>query len=273
MKFPIKSFSIVLVIISSCQSPQTMNTHDKLIFKDSSGHIINEADLVNFTGQVKYELLDEKTISPAAAALHQEARAFGQAGKYDLSIAKLEQAMAMEPDWAYPVYDLAFTYLLKGDFSNALKYYKQTNALSPQGFFTVKTALYTLEGEEKGIFPKGMYLGYLQIEWADTDAKKLAIAKMIVEKIPGFAPAWKELALLQTNNTEKEKAIEQGLSGNPDADTKGVLLINKAILLNDQGKKEAAVQLLGNLIFSPDTTVGNIALAKFTLKSIANSGK
>lgn len=250
-----------------------MNTQDKFIFKDSSGHVINEADLVNINGQVNYELLGKKTISPDAAALHQEARAFGQAGKYDLSIAKLEQAMVLEPEWAYPVYDLAYAYLLKGDFPNALKYYKQTNALSPQGFFTVKTALYTLEGEEKGIFPKGMYLGYLQIEWADTDAKKLEIAQAITEKIPDFAPAWKEFAILQTNSAAKEKAIEQGLSKNPDADTKGILLINKAILLNDQGKKEAAVQLLGNLIFSPDTTVGNIALAKFTLKSIANSGK
>ena len=250
-----------------------MSAQDKFIFKDSSGHVINEADLENITGQVNYELLDKKTVSPAAAALHQEARVLGQAGKYDMSIMKLEQAMTLEPDWAYPVYDLAYTYLLKGDFVNALKYYKQTNALRPQGFFTVKTALYTLEGEEKGIFPKGMYLGYLQIEWANTDGEKLELAKTITEKISDFAPAWKELAILQTNNAEKEKAIEQGLSKNPDADTKGILLINKALLLNDQGKKAAAIQLLGDLIFSPDTTVGNVALAKFTLKSITDGVK
>lgn len=268
MKLLIQFSGIILLAISSCHSQRTMNTQDKIIFKDSSGHILQEADLANVTGQVNYEMPGKKNVSPEASTLHQEARALGQAGKYDLSISKLQQAITLEPDWAYPVYDLAYTYLLKGDFSNALEYYRKTNALSPQGFFTAKTALYALEGEERGIFPKGIYLAYLQIEWANDATQKLEIATAITEKVPDFAPAWKELACLQKNDAAREKAIEQGLSRNPDADTKGILLINKAILLNNQGKKEAAIQLLGNLIFSPDTTVGNVALAKFTLKSV-----
>lgn len=53
------------------------------------------------------------------------------------------------------------------------------------------------------------------------------------------------------------------------ADTKGILLINKAIILNENGNREEARQLLGHLIFSDNTTVGNIELAKFTLRSMA----
>jgi hypothetical protein len=40
-----------------------------------------------------------------AEQLHQEARALGQAGKYDAAIEKLRAAIAAKPDWAYPYYD------------------------------------------------------------------------------------------------------------------------------------------------------------------------
>lgn len=207
-------------------------------------------------------------IDPKAKSLHNEARELGQAGKYDSSIAKLEQAIAIQPDWAYPVYDMAFTYLLKGDFDNALMFYKKTDELEPKGFFTAKTALYALEGEHAGIFPKGLYMYYLQIEWTEDVNKKLEIVKTIIENVPDFAPAWKELAFLTENEEERESVIEQGLSKNPDPDTKGILLINKAVILNDNGNKEKAKQLLGDLIFSPEATLGNVELAKFTLQSI-----
>lgn len=212
--------------------------------------------------------MNNQNINPRAQNLHQEARELGQAGKYDLSVAKLEEAIKIQPDWAYPNYDLAYTYLLQGDFENALKFYKKTDELEPKGFFTTKTALYSLEGERAGKFPKGIYIAYMQIEWANDSNKKLEIAKAITEKVPDFAPAWKELSVLLNDKIEKLKAIEQGLLKNPDAETKGILEINKAILINESGKSEEAKEILGKIVFSPDSTISNIALAKFTLKSI-----
>jgi tetratricopeptide (TPR) repeat protein len=263
-------FGLPFLILCSCQTATTKTNsgQDDIIFKDNSGHSLTKTDLANVTGQVNYEIVSNQIIDATAKALHNEAREFGQAGKYDSSIAKLEQAIKIQPAWAYPTYDLAYTYLLKGDFDNALKFYKKTDELEPKGFFTAKTALYSLEGEQSGKFPRGLYTTYMQIEWSDDTNKKLEIAKTITQKVPGFAPAWKELANLLNDKTERLKAIEQGLSKNPDADTKGILLINKAVILNENGKKEEAKQLLGNLIFSPDVTTGNIELAKFTLKSI-----
>lgn len=254
----------------SCQPnvQKTDSKHADLIFKDSLGHSLTKSDLANITGQVNYEIMGNQTIDSTAYKLHQEARELGQSGKYDLSISKLEEAYKIQPTWAYPVYDLAYTYLLKGDFEKALKYYKKTDELEPKGFFTTKTALYSLEGEKSGKFPQGMYLAYLQIEWTEDLNKKLEIAKTITQKVPDFAPAWKELSNLLEDKAERLKAIDQGLLRNPDADTKGVLLINKAIVLNDNGKKDEAKQLLGNLIFASDVTSGNIELAKFALKSI-----
>ncbi|GAA5096196.1 hypothetical protein GCM10023210_29740 [Chryseobacterium ginsengisoli] len=263
-------YGLFLLSFFSCQnsSDKTNKNQQNIIFKDSSGHSIKKEDLENITGKVNYEIMSNQTIDPKAISLHHEARELGQKGNYDLSIAKLEEAIDIQPNWAYPTYDLAYTYLLKGDYDNALKFYKKTDELEPKGFFTSKTALYTLEGEKSGKFPKGLYVAYMQIEWTDDVSEKMKIARAITEKIPDFPPAWKDLAILLDNKIERLKAIEKGLSKNPDADTKGILEINKAIILNESGEKEKAKKLLGNLIFSPDATISNVELAKFTLKSI-----
>jgi hypothetical protein len=41
--------------------------------------------------------------------------------------------------------------------------------------------------------------------------------------------------------------IETGLSHAPDGETRGILLINKALTLNKQGKWDEAIRLLGEL--------------------------
>ncbi|MCE3226576.1 MAG: hypothetical protein K0S32_1127 [Bacteroidetes bacterium] len=240
----------------------------EIIFKDSAGHSISRSDLANITGKVNYEIMDDKTISRQAQQLHEEARALGQTGKYDLSIAKLEEAIKLQPDWAYPVYDLAFTHLLKGNNDKALTYYKKTDEMEPRGFFTAKTAVYSLEGEKTGKFPKGLYATCLGIEWESDPTKKMEIAKAITEKYPDYAPAWKELSSLVDDNKAKLDAIEKGLSKNPDAETKGILEINKALIWSNTGKKEEAKQLLGHVIFSQEATMANVEMAKFALKSI-----
>jgi tetratricopeptide (TPR) repeat protein len=268
MQGPMKTLSASILIIIplffyACQG------NSQIIYKDKAGHTISESDLAHCTGQVNYEIMSKHPIQAAAKQLHDEARVFGQSGKYDEAIEKLETAIKMEPTWAYPVYDLAFTYLLKGDSAKALEYYLKTDQLEPQGFFTTKTAIYSLEGEKTGKFPPGLYIAYMQIEWTDDPEKKMQIAKIITEQVPAYAPAWKELANLTDDNTLRLEAINTGLSKNPDSETKGILLINKAIVLNDSGEKEEAKKILGDIIFSSETTRSNVELAKFTLKSIA----
>ena len=198
-----------------------------------------------------------------AEQLHHEARVLGQAGKYDAAIEKLRAAIAAKPDWAYPYYDLAFTYFLKGDSELALTYYRQTDAMEPRGFFTAKTAIYALEGEATGKFPKA----YMQIEWTDDHAQKLALATALTQQVPEFAPGWKELAVLADNGETQLHAILQGLAKNPDAETKGILLLNKAGLLNANGRQDAAKQLLQDMIADVATTKTTLAMAKFVLQN------
>ena len=64
-------------------------------------------------------------------------------------------------------------------------------------------------------------------------------------------------------------AIEKGLAAKPDRETQGILLINKALALNEQGEADTAKSILGNLALNPETTFGNEHLAKQTLAFIA----
>ena len=84
----------------------------------------------------------------------------------------------------------------------------------------------------------------------------------MVEQLPGFAPAWKEFAVQCKEPAETLSAIEKGLAANPDRETRGILLINKALTLNSQGDVEAARSILGNVVSDPETTFSNEHLAK-----------
>ncbi|AFM02764.1 hypothetical protein Fleli_0275 [Bernardetia litoralis DSM 6794] len=270
MKFKTLIVGLTILAFSSCQKTQQSNIkQNDIIFTDSLGNSLTKKDLIESTGQANYEITRDMKIDSKAQQLHQEARQLGQEAKYDLSIAKLNEAIKIQPNWAYPIYDLAYTYLLKGNFAKALEFYKKTDELEPKGFFTSKTAIYSLEGEQLGKFPKGLYLAYMQIEWADNTNKKIEIARAITKKVPTFAPAWKELSSLLDDKTERLEAIEKGLSSNPDTETEGILQINKALILASEGKKEEAKNIVGNLIFLPQTTTTNVELAKFVLKTIS----
>jgi tetratricopeptide (TPR) repeat protein len=199
---------------------------------------------------------------PTAAALHQAARADGQAGNFDAAIEKLEAAILLEPNWAYPYYDLAFSYLLNGNAEQALHYYRKTDELEPRGFFTAKTAIYALEGESAGKFPPGTYYTYLQIEWFDSIPRKLATAQVLTQQVPQFAPGWMALFKLLEDPTEKLMALETGRSLEGDAETVGMLTLNKALILSANGNRAAAKSLVAAMIASPATTQSNLALAQ-----------
>ncbi len=254
--------------MSSCNSNGQNESSDKLVFKDDKGNQISMSDLEGVTGNYNWEIKDDIEIPEEANKLHQEARQHGGKGEYDLGIEKLKKANELAPKWAYPIYDLAYTYLLKQDFPNALKYYELTDKLKPNGFFTAKTAHWSLKKEKEGEFQEGLYLAYMQIEWMNTDEEKLQIAKAIVDKFPKYAPAWKIITQKVEDNNERLSAVEKGLEANPDEDTKGVLLINKALVKNIQDENEEAKKILGKLIFDEKSTFGNIELAKFVLSTI-----
>lgn len=239
-----------------------------IVFKDEKGNIISKSDLKNTTGQVNWELMGEKTIPQKAMKLHEEARRLGSQGQYQESIQKLLKAHKIAPNWAYPVYDLAYTYLLQKDFENALQYYALTNEIEPKGFFTAKTAYWSLQKEKEGLFPQGLYLAFMSLEWTDSDAEKIQMAQGIVEQFPAYAPAWQLLGSKLDNAEERLAAIEKGLAIEADQETTGILLINKAIVEDMLGHSDVAKEILGKVVFDENATISNVELAKYVLASL-----
>lgn len=63
-------------------------------------------------------------------------------------------------------------------------------------------------------------------------------------------------------------AIERGLAANPDAETKGILENNKALILLRKGDREGAIRLLGELALDPESTYATEHIAKVSLATI-----
>jgi len=84
-------------------------------------------------------------------------------------------------------------------------------------------------------------------------------------------PAWllhgQDLARLFAS-TARRDAIEQGLAHEPDGETKGVLLVNQALVLDRRGQHDAAVKILGDLALDPNATQASEAVARFTRRKI-----
>lgn len=65
--------------------------------------------------------------------------------------------------------------------------------------------------------------------------------------------------------------MEEGLAAKPDAETKGLLLMDKAMALSRQGDRKAAIAVLRNLATDPNTTFANEHLARQVLATIDKS--
>jgi tetratricopeptide (TPR) repeat protein len=259
--------------IAHIQSPASAKAPKpaEVVFKDKDGKILTDADLKNVTGSVEWEIRDAEKIPEEARVLHEEGRTFGQKGEYVKAAAALERASQVAPYWPQPVYDLAYTRLLEGKFDEALAGYARVDKMAPRGFFTTKTALWTLEREKSGRFPHGTYLAYLSIEWARIESEKHDIARKLVEKFPDFAPGWKELGVMTKDSDEALRCFERGLSASPDAETYGMMVVNKALRLFHIGKKAEAVNILGELAVDPKSSLASAQVAKATLANLTNS--
>jgi hypothetical protein len=151
--------------------------------------------------------------------------------------------------------------LLSGQTTRAEELYEEVDRLAPRGFYTCKTTLDILRRERAGTLFPGFAKAFLELEWLDDHVRKADILQEIVRRYPGFPPGWKELQMLL-------EAITSGLAGDPDAETRGMLLLNQAVLLDLAGDKAAAVRILGELALDPSATLGGEALAKFALGRI-----
>ena len=241
---------------------------ERLVFQDAAGRVLTTRDLEEFAGQVDWQINGGHTVPTDAVRRHEEARAAGARGEYDRALVLLDAAHALAPGWPYPVYDAAFTYLLQGDTDTAERCYAQVDRLAPRGFFTCKTTLDCLRRERAGELPAGFCRAFTTLESLADLPRKKAVLEGLVARFPGFAPAWKELAALLDDPGDRLRAIERGLAAGPDPETRGMLLLNKALVANQRGDRAAAIAILGDLALDPASTLATETLAKATLAQV-----
>ena len=242
---------------------------DEIIFKDSSGQVLTKSDLNGFSGTASWEVLSEQTVSQEARDLHNAGREFGQKGDYANAIKNFELASEIDLKWAYPVYDLAYTYLLMGEQEKSHEYYLKVDSMEPRGFFNYKAAVYSLKVENDGVFPQGLYQFYLTVEWMDS-AKKIQTLQLISKKYPKFAPVWKDLISFAADDKAALAFIDNGLAAEPDIDTYGILKVNKALILHRSDKSNEAIKILGELALNPNSSIATEKIAKQTLFNLLN---
>ena len=253
-----------VVLLAACASERG-EMDRQIVFRDSAGRELRLDDIQGTTGLVQFEILGSANIPEQAERLHQAGRRAGAEGDYVNALALFAQSAAVAPDWPYPLYDAAFTYLLMGDFAAALDYYRQTVALAPRGFFTALTAVDALEREEADMLPVGTFFAYTQLERIQDRDVKEARVRGLLASAPAFAPALKDLALLLDDDQARQNALEQGLAADPDPETRGILLINRAIMLFNQGARDEAIAILGSLALDPASSTGSAEQAKAAL--------
>lgn len=228
-------------------SPESISSVGDVIYRSKNGNVLTRADLAQATGEVNWEILSPAPISAEARDLHQRGREAGARGDHEGALTLLERSERLAPQWPYAIYDAAFTCLLKGDPDNALRLYRRTVALAPRGFFTAITAAHYLALESEGNLPKGTYLAYVLLEWIDSPAERVKRVDAIATSTPNFAPIWKEKAALTEAAAERVALLDRGLKLDPDRETRGFLLIDRALALSALERKGEAVAILGEL--------------------------
>ena len=207
-------------------------------------------------------------IPQKAKEYFEKARQLAQNGQDQAAIESYEAAAQLAPDWPDPLFEMAFQYLLLQAFEKALHYYLKVDALKKDGFYNTKTAIWGLEKEQSGVFPSGLYLAYAQTEWLKDTARNLEILEEIVDRFPDYAPAWKALSDQLEQPEGRMEVIKYGLEcSDIDAETKGGLLINKALVTQLLGDREYAKSQL-QAFLSQASTSSKHELAKFVLESM-----
>jgi tetratricopeptide (TPR) repeat protein len=240
---------------------------DRLVFRDAAGRELTVRDLEGYAGRVRWEVIGDNDVPPQARRFHEAGREAGGRGDYARALDLFDQAWDLAPDWPYPAYDAAFTYVLLGEPGMAEELYERVDRMAPRGYFTCKASLDTLRRERAGELFPGFAQAYAATEWMDPTEKKRLLSG-IVARFPGFALAWKDLSVLLDDDEASLGAIERGLLGRPDQETLGILQINKAAILARRGDRDTAIAILGELALSPDSTLATEHLAKAALAGL-----
>jgi tetratricopeptide (TPR) repeat protein len=212
-------------------------------------------------------LFEPPSDTPMARAmkLHSQARMTGESGNLQEAIKQFQQAHELAPEWPFPVYDTALTYLLMGDIDKALEVYQQVDQMVPEGFSDTKRVIECLRREKDGRIPRGTFRKFIDAMRSRTPEDRERQLKELTKSAPKFYPAWREYAPYGKDVDEQLRLLEKGLALAPDIESQGEMLIYKANLLRRAGKDAEGRALLQSLVDDPKSLKATVSGAREAL--------
>jgi tetratricopeptide (TPR) repeat protein len=191
------------------------------------------------------------TAMTQAMKLHAQARVTGESGNLQGALQQFQQAHELAPEWPFPIYDTALTYLLMGDADKALETYQRVDKMAPEGFSDTKRVMECLRREKDGRVPKGTFRKFIDAMRSRTPEDHERLLKELTKTAPKFYPAWREYAPYGKDVDEQLRLLEKALALDPDIESRGEMLIYKANLLRRAGKEAEGRALLQSLVDDP----------------------
>ena len=265
----VRSYEQNLNTMGTLDLPATDGSGSTMTIRDDKGAVLTAEEFaVASSGTLTWQVRGGADIPAEATRLHEEGRAAGERGDHDAALALFSKAAALAPEWPYPVYDRAYTHLLKNNAAAALADYQKTLELAPRGFFTAALSVDMLTREAAGEFPTGLYYAYTRLEWMPKE-KQRSILSQLVEKHPSFAAAWNEYANFEPDAQKRLYALERGLAAAGDADTRGALSVKRALILAELGHRDQAVMQLQRIAADDTGSASAQAMAKAMLLPVS----
>ena len=244
-----------------------------IVFRAADGRTLTLDELESAGGPIKYAILGDEDVSADARSLHERGRQAGGSGDYKKAVALLTQASKLAPRCRIRVPRSG----VHAPPHEGLR--RRADRLSGDGGAGAARILHRdhlrrpARAREEGELPVGTCLAYSLLESVDDPADQAKQLRELVGRVPRLAPAWKDLAHLTEDPTKKLALIEKGLAAQPDAETRGMLQINKALLLHGKDERDhaSAIRALGELALDPRSTYATAELAKVSL-AVARQG-
>ena len=113
------------------------------------------------------------------------------------------------------------------------------------------------------------YIALLNANDIPPGGEKVQALQAMLEVIPSYAPAILRLAKLAKRAEKKLELINGALALKTDRSTRGSLLVDKALALDELDQRDESVQILTHVVKDSETEVdalliGKALLAKFT---------
>jgi len=253
-------------------APEPTPSDIGVVFTDAAGRVLTRSDLEKADDLLSGRAF-EQGIPQEARDAYARAQKAGENRRFDEALEHFLQAKIIAKKWPAPAYGAGWTFLLKGDITKALEAYRDADALAPRGYLATKLAINTLDREKKGQLMPATYMRFeLQMAKHKDIESRRAFLKSMVDDQPDFPPAWWALSEVLEGPEEVIRAVDEGMKHAPDIETRGQLLINKAVSLDRLGDRAAAVKILGGLALDPSAAISVEHRAKKALLGILDGG-